>query len=131
MPQLSTVVLTDREATPVNHTFLPRDIVNGIATVREGNGVAIGESRMTISKRRTATRSKGKLVLSVPVVQTETINGISRPTVVRYALVSMETSFDLTSSKQERANIIGMLMSGLDPSKTLVNDTFVEDQNVY
>jgi len=131
MPQLQNVILTDRATTPVNHTFTPRDIVDGIATVVETTGVPVGENRLTLSLRRNATKIKGRLVLTMPVVQTETINGISRPSVVRFAIAEVLFSFDSTSTEDERKNLVGMLESALGASKTLVNDTFVKLQNVY
>lgn len=132
MPQLQNVVLTDREPTPVSHTFVPKDIVNGVATVVETNGTPIGETKLTISLRGTGTaKRKGRIVLYAPVVQTETINGISRPTVVRTAIAAIDVTFDAASTEQERKNLIGMLHSALDPAKVLVNDTFVKLQNVY
>lgn len=54
MPQLQNIVLTDRATTPVNHTFVPRDIDrNGVATVVESTGVPVGENQLSISLTRT------------------------------------------------------------------------------
>jgi len=131
MPQLQNLVLTDRAATPVAHTFVPRDIDKGVATVVETSGVPIGENKVTLSLRRVGARMKGRLVLTVPVVQTETINGVANPKVVRSAIVSADVVFDVTSTEQERKDAIGMFMTAFDPSKVLVNDTFVKLQNVY
>lgn len=131
MPQLQNLVLTDRAGTPVNHTFVPRDIVNGVATVVESTGVAIGEKRVSISLRRTATKVRGRLVLTLPVTMTETVNGIDRPTVVRTAIADVQLTFDQTSTEQERKDLIGQLASALEPGKVLVNDTFVLMQNPY
>lgn len=131
MPQLQNLVLTDRATTPVNHTFIPRDIVDGIATVVESSGVPVGENRATLSLRRTTGKVKGRLVLTMPIVQTETINGVSKPTVVRQSIADLQLSFDATSTEDERKNLLGMLESALGASKTLVNDTFVKLQNVY
>jgi len=131
MPQLQNLVLTDRAATPVNHTFSPRDIVDNVATVTESSGVIIGENRVSLSLRRNGNKAKGRLVLTIPVVQTETVNGVSRPTVVRTAVADLSLSFDYASTEQERKDLIGMLASSLEPSKVLVNDTFVKLQSVY
>lgn len=131
MPQLQNLVLTDRAATPVNHTFTPRDIVDGVATVVETSGVPIGENRLSLSLRRSGSKVKGRLTLTLPVVQTETINGISRPAVVRNAIADVHLSFDSSSTEQERKDLIGQLASAFDPGKALVNDTFVKLQNVY
>lgn len=134
MPQLSNLVLTDRTTpTPVDHTFVPRDIQSGVATVVESSGVPVGENRVSLSLRKNTTnkRYRGRLVATFPVVATEVINGISTPKVVRTATVEVLTNFDSTSSEQERADAIGMVASALSASKTLVNDCLVKLQNVY
>lgn len=131
MPQLQNLVLTDRQATPTNHTFIPRDIIDGVATVVEPGASPVSDNRLTLSLRRGSDKVKGRMVLTIPVVQTEVINGISRPSIVRYAIVDMNVTFDATSTEAERKDAIGMFASSLDVSKTLVNDTFVKLQNVY
>jgi len=131
MPQLQNLVLTDRATTPVAHTFTPRDISNGVASVIETSGVPVGENRLSLSMRRTATKMKGRLVLTMPIVQNETINGITRPVVVRTAIASVDVTYDPTSSEQERTNLMGMLADSLGTGKVLVHDTFVKLQAVY
>lgn len=132
MPQLQNIVLTDRAATPVNHTFVPRDIVAGVGTVTEVTGTPIGENRLSVSLKKTPSgRYKGILKLDVPIVQTQTINGVSTPVVVRTSYAEVAFSFDATSSEQERKDAVGMLESALGSSKTLVNDSIVKLQGVY
>ena len=133
MPQLQSTVLTDRATpTPVNHTFIPRDIVGNVGTVTESSGVPIGNSNLSVSLRKTPSgKFKGVVHLAVPVVQTETINGVARPIVVRTAHADCEFTFDQSSTEQERKDIIGMFQSGLDSSKTLINDMLVKLQGVY
>lgn len=132
MPQLQNLVLTDRAGTPVNHTFTPVGIdSNGVGTVEETNGVPIGSPKFTIANKRVNGRFKITTKLVVPVVQTETISGVSRPVVVRTAYVDATFTFDGSSSEQERKDCVGMYMSGLDPAKVLVNDTLVKLQGIY
>lgn len=133
MPQLQNLVLTDRTpVTPVDHTFIPREIANGVGTVVESTGVPVGNSSVSVSLRKTPSgKFKGTLRLATPVVQTETISGVSRPVVVRTAYAAVEFTFDETSTEQERTDLIGMLASSLGTSKTLVNDTMVKLQGVY
>jgi len=132
MPQLQNLVLTDRAATPVSHTFTPINIdTNGVGTVAETGTVPIGEPKFSIQNKRVNGRFKVTLKLSVPVVQTQTINGISTPTVVRTAYVDATFTFDGTASEQERKDIVGMFQSSLDPAKVLVNDTLIKLQGVY
>lgn len=133
MPQLANLVLTDRAATPANHTFTPRDIVNNVATVEEATGgVPIGFSRVSVSLNRTqGGRYKASLKGSFPIVQTQTINGVDSPIVVRTGYFDLTLAFDATSTEQERKDVVGMLASALDPSKTLVNDVITKLQAVY
>lgn len=133
MPQLQPVVLTDRKATPVSHNFIPRGIDNGgTASVVESSGVPIGDSILTITPTLTRTgRTKVAINLRVPIVATETVNGISSPKVVRSSNVNMAFYFDATSSTAERNDVVGMIASALGTSKTLINDTLVNLESVY
>lgn len=132
MPQLQTLVLTDRTpTTAVDHTFQPRDIKSGVGSVVESSGVPIGDKRFTISLRQVNSRYRAQMQLAVPVVQTQTINGVSTPVVVRTAYADVTFTFDNASTEQERTNLVGMLQSSLAESKVLVNDTVVKLQGVY
>lgn len=133
MPQLNNLVLTDRATpTPVNHTFTPRDIVGNVATVVESSGVPLGDNRFSVSLSQTGTgRYKARLTLNIPKVETAIINGLSVPKVVRNAIADLTFTFDATSTEQERKDLVGMLMSALDPAKTLVNDTVTKLQGIY
>lgn len=133
MPQLANLVLTDRTApTPVNHTFTPREIKDGVGTVVESTGVPVGDNRCAIQLRQTPQGSyKGTVRLTLPVVQTQVIAGITSPVVVRTAYANVEFTFAQTSTEEERKNAVGMLASALDASKAVVNDTLVKLQGVY
>lgn len=132
MPQMQNLVLTDRAATPVNHTFVPRDIVDGVGSVVESTGVPIGDNRYTMSLRQTSEgRYKATLKGVFPIVQEQTVNGITSPVVVRTAYSELTFSFDAKSSEQERKNVVGMVQSSLDATKALVNDLVVKLQGIY
>jgi hypothetical protein len=132
MPQLQNLVLTDRESTPVDHTFVPRDIRDGVGEVVESSGVPVGENRYTISLRKTPnSRYKSTIKMVIPVVQNQVESGITTPVVVRTAYATVEFDFDSKSTTQERNNVVGMLASSLGASKVLVNDTVVNLQGVY
>ena len=131
MPQIANLVLKDRAATPVNHTFVPRDIVGGVATLVESTGVPIGDKRLTISLTRTqAGRVKAILKGTFPVVQDQTINGITAPVVVRTAYANIEFSFDGTSTEQERKDVVGQMSDAL-LATAWTNDTLTKLQAVY
>lgn len=132
MPQLQTLVLTDRTpTTAVDHTFQPRDIKNGVGTVVESTGVPIGDKRFTISLRQVNNRYRAQMQLAVPVVQTQTINGVSTPVIVRTAYADLTFTFDSASTEQERTDVVGMLMDALGTGQALVHDTVVKLQGVY
>lgn len=131
MPALQTLTLQDRAATPVTHTFVPRDIVNGVGTVVEYTGVPVGEATLTLSMKKSSDKARGRLVLKRPVIQTQTINGISSPVVVRTAYGQIDLTFDMGSSEQERTDMLGMLQQALQTSKTFVNDAFVKLEGIY
>lgn len=133
MAQLQNLVLTDRAATPVNHTFVPEKIEGAVASVVESSGIPIGNNRVSISISRTKDngRYKPSIRFTFPVVQTEIINGVSRPAVVRTAYADLSFTFDPTSTTQERKDVVGMVQSALDASKALTNNTIVNLENVY
>lgn len=132
MPQLQTLVLTDRSnPSPVDLTFTPRDIVGGVGTVINAGGVPIGEKRVSVSNRKSNSRYHGELRFTLPVVATETVNGVSRPVVVRTAYITVKTSFDEKSSEQERNDAIGLTMSALGADQVLVHGTLVKLEGVY
>lgn len=133
MPQLQSVILTDRTpVTPVNLTFVPRDIdSNGVGTVVNTPGTPIGEKRLTVSMKKRNSRYVGQARLTLPVVATETINGVSRPIVVRTAYVNVDVTFDEKSTEQERTDAIGLMSSALGTGKVLVNDALVKLEGVY
>lgn len=130
MPQLANLVLEDRSATP-NHTFVPRDIIAGVATVEESTGIPIGNNRISVSLVRTqGGRYKATLKGSFPIVQTQTVNGISNPVVVRTGYFDCTFAFAENSTEEERHNVVGLLYSALDPG-IWVNDVLTKLQGVY
>lgn len=132
MPQIQNLVVADRAATPVNHTYVPRDIVGGVATVVESTGVPIGDNVITLSLKKTDQgRFKATLKGRFPVVQTQTINGISTPVVVRTAFGECVFSFESTSTLQERKDVVGLIANSLSASAPLVNDTLTKLEGVY
>lgn len=132
MPQLTPIVLTDGAATPVNHTFNPREITGGVATLVESTGVPLGERRLTLSQNRSASgRVKPIAKLVFPVIQDAVINGITKPTVVRQSYVDLTFNFDGASSLQERKDVVAMVRSLLDPAKADVQKFLIDLEGLY
>lgn len=133
MPTLQNLVLKDRTpVTPVDHTFTPDDVDKGVGTVVESNGTKVGDSKFTISRKKSASGRQNIVAkLTIPVVVIETINGVQYPKVVRTAYIEIKASFDSASTTQERTNAIGMMQDSLAPSKTLVHKTFVDLEGIW
>jgi len=101
MAQLAPVILKDYA--DVNRTFKPRDITNGVATLVESTGVPIGDNRLTATQSRTANgRQKTAFKLTMPVVQDQTVNGVTRPTLVRTAYAELSVTTDASATTNER-----------------------------
>jgi len=117
------ITVLDRESTPVAHNFAPRSIVPGAATFVEAASVPIGERQLIIRTRKTGSRYWTRVTLSVPVLVTETINGVSVPKVPRTAFIDANFRFDDTSTAQERKNAVGMFANALASTQTVVDSS--------
>jgi hypothetical protein len=134
MPQLATITLTDRQDTPVTHAFTPQDVnpETRVGILVESDGTPIGNNLLSVSSRRMPSgKYKAKLGLKIPVVMNETINGVTRPTIVRTHFLNLECSFEESSTEDERNDAIGMFVSALAESQTLTYDAIVKLQGVY
>lgn len=133
MPHLQTLSLTDRATpTPVAHVFNPVGFPQpNIGEVANNSGVPVGYERATVSMKKTNTRYKGRISLMLPIVATETVNGVERPVVVRTTYVDLNFSFDERSTEQERKNAVGMAQDALATGKVLVNDALIKLEGVY
>jgi len=126
------LVINDRAATPVAHTFSPDgDDKNGVHLYSEKGSVPAGNPKYSIGLRQTGGRYRGSIRLAIPVVQTQTINGVSAPVVVRTSYIEVNTSFDALSTTQERADAVGLLVNSLAASQTQINDCIVNLSDIY
>jgi hypothetical protein len=132
MPQLVPVVLTDRAPTPVDHTFNPRDISNGVVTLAESTGIPIAERRITLSQVRSSSgRVRVTVKLAVPVVQDVTVNGVTRPTLVRTNYGEMTFNFDSTSSAEERDDVVAFVNGLTEASNTMMSSFLVDLEGLF
>lgn len=133
MPNLATVVLTDRKATPLTHSFLPRASSAGVGVCVEGtlSGSAIGENQLTISSKKNAQKQKGTLKLAVRKIATQTVNGITTDVVLGNAYVNVDLSFDPIFTEAERNDVVGMVYSALAPTQTFMMDVLVKGNSVF
>lgn len=131
MPAIANLVLTDRAATPVNHTFTPREAASGKGVLVSNTGVSVGEKRVTLATTRSASgKTKITTRLIFPVVATETINGVAMPKVVRSSYANIEFVFDPTSTEQERKDTVGFTESVIQAGKW-TNEVYVKGEVVY
>lgn len=134
MPALQSLVLTDRQTTPVNHTLLPVNKAEGgmgVVALADASGAFLTERRFSIMSRRVNGRVKTSLKLRVPTIVTEVINGVSAPSVSREAFVDCTFTFADSSTEAERNDVVGMFASALATTKPLVHDTIVKNQSVW
>lgn len=133
MPALQSLVITDRQTTPVNFTLLPAKVENGVGTVAlaDSSGALVTERRVSIGQRRSGDRIRTTLKLRVPVIVTETINGVAEPKVAREAFVDVTFNFSSSHSEAERNDVVGMFQSAFATNKPLVHDTIVKQQAVW
>lgn len=131
MANAASIVVNDRESTPVAHTFAPRQVIPGAATFVEAASVPIGERTLTIRQRKSGNRYLSRITLAVPVLVTETINGVAVPKVPRVAFIDANFRFDDTSTAQERANAVGMFANALAANQTVVNATVTGLEGIW
>lgn len=132
MSARTNLVINDRAATPVAHTYTPDGSdANGVHSFSEKTSVPAGNPRFTASLARSNGKYRPKLRLSIPVVQTQTINGISNPVVVRTAYVEVAFTFDEKSTDQERKDCVGLIANSLAASQTMINDLVVNLSDIY
>lgn len=132
MSARANLVITDRAATPVAHTYSPDgDDNNGVHLFSEKTGVPAGNPRFSARLTSSNGKYRPSLRLQVPVVQTQTINGVSNPVVVRTAYAEVNFTFDALSSDQERKDCVGLVASALASSQTMINDLVVNLSDIY
>lgn len=130
---MASVVLTDRAGTPVNHTFLPMGS-EGDSGGRYAKAAAssIGDYVFKINPRITPQgRRKVDLSLSLPVLVTETINGVNNYTVARTSRASVTFDFPPDATLQERKDIVGMMYTALAAATAQVNSVLTDGENVW
>lgn len=132
MSARTNLVINDRAATPVAHTYTPDgDDTNGVHLYSEKTTVPIGNPKFSISLKRSSQKYKSSLKLAIPVVQSQVINGVTSPVIVRTAYANVEFTFDGLSSEQERADCVGLLANALNASQTQINDLVVKLSDIW
>ena len=131
MAARANLVLKDRAATPVNHTFSPDGDKADVHLFSEKTAVPAGNPRYSISLREGASRWTAVIRMTIPVVQTQVINGVSSPVIVRTTYIDFKVTFSNVSTDQERKDAIGMFADSLGATQTQINDLLVNLQDIY
>lgn len=132
MPQLTTVVLTDDESTPVAHTFVPQLIKkDGTALLKNSDGTPIGDEQFSVSIRSTGTKYKVRALLTIPQIANEVINGVTVPKVVRTAVAEVNLTFGNESTVQERKNASTMMGDALNGTSAMLASVFHDLEGIY
>lgn len=125
MPQLTSITVNDGLDTPVSHTFergnFPVQGAVTVGTLYETDGTILGDIKVSL---KTVDRSRERLrpvmTVAVPVVVTETINGVSVDRVVDTDHIRIEGNFGSSSTTDRRKVICGL-------AANLLGDTTVKD----
>lgn len=134
MPQISTLTLADGQSTPVNHDFVVDTIDGRVArwlekTASSSNGwYPLSASLRPPTAGQKEKHSVFRLTLALPVVQTETVDGISRPVVVRTARANVELKLPETGDSDERADLVAFVVSALSHADIAAMITDLEAQ---
>lgn len=132
MSARTNLVVNDRAATPVAHTYSPDgDDQNGVHLFSEKTSVPAGNPRFTASLKKGNGKYRPSLRFQIPIVQTQVINGVSNPVVVRTAYVELNATFDELSTTQERADAIGLMANAMNASQTQINELLVNLSDIY
>lgn len=132
MSARTNLVINDRAATPVAHTYSPDgDDQNGVHLWSEKTSVPAGNPRFTARLASSNGKYRPSLRLQVPVMQTQVINGVSSPVLVRTAYAEVNFTFDALSSTQERTDCVGLMVNALAVAQTQINDLVVNLSDVY
>lgn len=111
MSAIGTITLADGQSTPVNHVFDPLKIDGDTARYRNSDAAsASGFMPLAISLRDPIPGGASQVYrvqvsLAVPIVQTQTVNGITSDVVVRTGRFNGEFIIDASATQAERKDL--------------------------
>lgn len=103
---IDSVTVQDGATTPSDVVFDRYGASPGAVQLRARGATVSADKVLTLKTTESSERTKVMAVLRVPVVQTETVNGISSPKIVRTAYFRGEFTFDGDASDEERRDIL-------------------------
>lgn len=125
MGNISTIVVADAAATPVNHTFSPVKVDGDTAYLLEKSSASsLGYWPLVLTERaplagQTEKVWRTKVSLAMPVVYNETINGITRPTLGYTLRANVEFICPADSVLQNRKDLRKILVGILNDSQVV------------
>jgi hypothetical protein len=121
MPSITTLTIDDRESTPVSHTYVPSAGEGSkYQSWVSSNGVIVADKRLALTNKMNGTSRKTGLVFADPIVADETINGVTRPLVIRSGYAELRFTFSVDSTLQERANLVGKIHNVTAPEQVFM-----------
>jgi len=132
---ITTIVVPDAAATPVNHTFAPVKINGDSAVMLEkSSSNSLGYWPLTLAQRAPVAGQlekvyRTKIALAIPVVYNETINGIVRPSLGYTLRANVEFVCPADATLQNRKDLRKLLVGILNDAQII---SMVEAQeNLY
>lgn len=135
MGAITTIVVPDAAATPVNHTFNPVKVDGDTAYLAEQSSTSsLGYWPLALTQRAPLAGQsekvyRTKLSLAMPIVYNETINGITRPTLGYTMRANIEFITPADSVLQNRKDFRKILV-GIMNSQSFIDMT-ENQQNIY
>lgn len=135
MAQATSFTVNDRESTPVSHTFAPKGpTTDGQGFIFRENGMSPLVAKVATIRSRENTDTKNRYVrisLTVPVVVTETINGVHVDTVKSVSLCDANFRFALDTTLQHRKNVVGMFANMLASDIAMIDSTLTGTEAIW
>jgi hypothetical protein len=132
---ITTIVVPDAATTPVNHTFSPVKVNGDSAVMLEKSATAsLGYWPLTLQQRspvagQTEKVYRTKINLAIPVVYTEVINGVNRPSLGYTMRANIEFVIPADATLQNRKDLRKIAVGILNDASTV---SMVEAQeNLY
>lgn len=135
MGNITTIVVPDAAATPVNHTFSPVKVNGDSAVMLEKSSAnSLGYWPLTLTQRAPVAGSpekvyRTKIALAIPVMFDETINGVVRPSLGYTMRANVEFVCPAEATLQNRKDLRKIIAGILNDAQTI---SMVEAQdNLY
>jgi hypothetical protein len=113
MPALTPITLNGVNG--ADHVFKPFGTdPQGVATFRKAGSTPVADESLTMSLRKTPQgKYRWLMKIDVPKVQDVTINGVTKPSVIKRGVVTLDITTESTHSAEERGELLDLVRSAL------------------